>query len=89
MKFSNCNEGTERAEAYATLGFARTYYLAYRDLLRLLSSGVCRGRMTESGASTKKQRPLRRLADSGRTRFATRIALCSTAWERLSQSSKD
>jgi SAM-dependent methyltransferase len=30
--FLNCYEDTERAEAYSKLEFARTYYLAYRDL---------------------------------------------------------
>jgi len=32
MKFFNCYEDAERAEAYSKLEFARTYYLAYRDL---------------------------------------------------------
>ena len=30
--FLNCYQDTERAEAYSKLEFARTYYLAYRDL---------------------------------------------------------
>jgi len=36
MKFSNVYEDTKRAEAYATLTFDKTYYLAYRDLPELL-----------------------------------------------------
>jgi hypothetical protein len=31
-EFANCYEDTKRAEAYAKLEFAGTYYLAYRDL---------------------------------------------------------
>jgi ubiquinone/menaquinone biosynthesis C-methylase UbiE len=30
--FTNCYQDVTRAEAYARLGFERTYYLAYRDL---------------------------------------------------------
>jgi trans-aconitate methyltransferase len=30
--FANCYADAERAEAYSKLEFARTYYLAYRDL---------------------------------------------------------
>lgn len=43
MSFSNVYEDTERAQAYATLGFPGTYYLAYRDLPALLAEHV-RGR---------------------------------------------
>lgn len=43
MAFSNVYEDTERAEAYATLGFPGTYYLAFRDLPALIAEHV-RGR---------------------------------------------
>lgn len=35
--FVNCYEDAKRAEAYASLEFARTYYLAYRDLPEIFS----------------------------------------------------
>ncbi len=34
MDFINCYEDVSRAKAYATLEFANTYYLAYRELPR-------------------------------------------------------
>jgi predicted TPR repeat methyltransferase len=43
-EFVNCYEDSERAEAYATLQFAGTYYLAYRDLPRIIAEHV-KGRM--------------------------------------------
>lgn len=36
-EFANCYQDGERAEAYSTLEFARTYYLAYRDLPEIFS----------------------------------------------------
>jgi hypothetical protein len=36
----NCYEDANRANAYATLEFANTYYLAYRDLPEILSAHV-------------------------------------------------
>jgi predicted TPR repeat methyltransferase len=36
-KFSNVYEDTKRAEAYSKLKFEKTYYLAYRDLPKIIS----------------------------------------------------
>jgi len=36
-EFVNCYDDSQRAEAYATLQFAGTYYLAYRDLPGILA----------------------------------------------------
>jgi hypothetical protein len=36
MEFVNCYQDATRADAYATLEFANTYYLAFRDLPRLI-----------------------------------------------------
>ena len=40
MKFSNSYEDARRAEAYATLEFPGTYYLAYRDLPKIIYEHV-------------------------------------------------
>ncbi len=40
MSFSNVYDDKARAEAYATLDFPRTYYLAYRDLPVLIAEHV-------------------------------------------------
>jgi SAM-dependent methyltransferase len=40
MKFSNSYEDVRRAEAYATLEFPGTYYLAYRDLPKIIYNHV-------------------------------------------------
>ena len=40
MSFSNVYDDTQRAEAYATLKFPGTYYLAYRDLPAILAEHV-------------------------------------------------
>jgi trans-aconitate methyltransferase len=40
MKFMNSYEDAKRAEAYATLQFSGTYYLAYRDLPEIISEFV-------------------------------------------------
>jgi hypothetical protein len=40
MGFTNCYEDATRAEAYAQLEFANTYYLAYRDLLKIIREHV-------------------------------------------------
>ncbi|HSL84581.1 MAG TPA: methyltransferase domain-containing protein [Thermoanaerobaculia bacterium] len=49
MAFSNVYEDTERAEAYATLGFPGTYYLAYRDLPALITEHVSGRRALDFG----------------------------------------
>jgi SAM-dependent methyltransferase len=43
-EFANCYADAQRADAYAKLGFARTYYLAYRDLPEIFQEHV-RGRL--------------------------------------------
>ncbi len=40
MEFSNVYEDDERAEAYSKMQFPGTYYLAYRDLPRIISDHV-------------------------------------------------
>lgn len=49
MSFSNVYEDTERAQAYATLGFPGTYYLAYRDLPALIAEHVSGRRALDFG----------------------------------------
>jgi predicted TPR repeat methyltransferase len=39
-EFVNCYEDSQRAEAYATLEFSGTYYLAYRDLPEIIAQHV-------------------------------------------------
>ena len=40
MLFSNVYDDKQRAEAYATLDFPGTYYLAYRDLPAIIAEHV-------------------------------------------------
>ena len=40
MTFTNCYEDASRAQAYASLEFANTYYLAYRDLPAIIAEHV-------------------------------------------------
>ena len=40
MSFSNVYDDAQRAEAYATLEFPGTYYLAYRDLPAIIAGNV-------------------------------------------------
>lgn len=40
MAFSNSYKDAKRAEAYAKLEFPSTYYLAYRDLPKIISEHV-------------------------------------------------
>ncbi|MDD5544532.1 MAG: class I SAM-dependent methyltransferase [Acidobacteriia bacterium] len=67
MAFTNCYADAARAEAYARLEFANTYYLAYRDLPEIIREHV-------SGRST-----LDFGCGAGRsTRFARRLGLDMT-----------
>jgi len=52
MAFKNCYEDAERAEAYARLEFANTYYLAYRDLPEILREHVGGNRAIDFGCGT-------------------------------------
>src|ERR1039457_3125533 len=63
MDFINCYEDVSRAGAYATLEFANTYYLAYRDLPAIISEHITGTRATldfgcGSGRSTRFLRKL-------------------------------
>jgi SAM-dependent methyltransferase len=62
MDFINCYEDVSRAEAYATLEFASTYYLAYRDLPAILSEHVTGTRALDFGCGAgRSTRFLRKL----------------------------
>ncbi|MGA8341605.1 MAG: class I SAM-dependent methyltransferase [Candidatus Sulfotelmatobacter sp.] len=52
MDFVNCYEDVNRAAAYATLEFANTYYLAYRDLPAIPSRCVIGTRALDFGCGT-------------------------------------
>lgn len=52
MDFVNCYADANRADAYATLEFANTYYLAYRDLPNILSERVTGTRALDFGCGT-------------------------------------
>ena len=52
MAFTNCYEDATRAEAYAQLGFANTYYLAYRDLPVIIREHVAGTRAIDFGCGT-------------------------------------
>ena len=51
-EFSNCYEDETRADAYARLGFANTYYLAYRDIPAILSEHVKGTKAFDFGCGT-------------------------------------
>jgi len=50
--FVNCYADANRADAYATLEFANTYYLAYRDLPVILAEHVTGTRALDFGCGT-------------------------------------
>jgi SAM-dependent methyltransferase len=52
MGFTNCYEDATRAEAYARLGFANTYYLAFRDLPGIIREHVAGTRAIDFGCGT-------------------------------------
>jgi len=62
MSFINCYEDSSRADAYASLEFANTYYLAYRDLPAIISEYVLGTRALDFGCGTgRSSRFLQRL----------------------------
>jgi len=62
MNFANCYEDVTRANAYATLEFANTYYLAYRDLPEIVAQHVTGTRAIDFGCGTgRSTRFLRKL----------------------------
>ncbi len=61
MQFANCYDDLTRAEAYARLEFAATYYLAYRDLPAIFRDHVRGTRAIDFGCGTgRSTRFLRR-----------------------------
>ncbi len=52
MSFINCYEDASRADAYASLEFANTYYLAYRDLPAIISEHVAGTKALDFGCGT-------------------------------------
>jgi len=52
MSFTNCYEDRSRADAYASLEFANTYYLAYRDLPAIISQHVTGTKALDFGCGT-------------------------------------
>ena len=52
MAFTNCYEDATRAEAYARLEFANTYYLAYRDLPQIIRDHVTGTMAIDFGCGT-------------------------------------
>lgn len=61
-EFSNVYDDERRARAYAELGFPGTYYLAYRDLPRILADHVKGRRALDFGCGTgRSSRFLREL----------------------------
>src|ERR1700690_587209 len=62
MDFVNCYQDGERANAYATLEFANTYYLAFRDLPGIVAEQVTGTRALDFGCGTgRSARFLRKL----------------------------
>ncbi|MEE8632751.1 MAG: class I SAM-dependent methyltransferase, partial [Candidatus Bathyarchaeia archaeon] len=62
MEFSNVYEDSERAEAYSKLEFPGTYYLAYRDLPKIISDHVKGREALDFGCGTgRSTRFLKRL----------------------------
>ena len=60
--FINCYEDVRRADAYATLEFANTYHLAYRDLSGIISAHVSGTKALDFGCGTgRSTRFLRKL----------------------------
>jgi SAM-dependent methyltransferase len=52
MAFSNCYQDAVRADAYAKLEFANTYYLAYRDLPAIIREHVSGAQAIDFGCGT-------------------------------------
>jgi SAM-dependent methyltransferase len=60
MEFVNCYADASRAGAYATLEFANTYYLAYRDLPAVLAAHVAGTRALDFGCGAGRSTRLLR-----------------------------
>ena len=72
MNVANCYEDAIRAEAYAQLGFANTYYLAFRDLPAIFRRHVAGRRAMDFGCGTG--RSTRFLKSLGYEAFGVDIA---------------
>jgi hypothetical protein len=87
MSFTSCYEDSSRADAYRSLEFANTYYLAYCDLPAILSEHVEGTRALDFGCGTGKScgRISRKSAHSVISSIAFRqtFALRSTRRYRL------
>lgn len=68
MDFHNCYQDVTRADAYATLEFKNTYYLAYRDLPAIFQEHVHGSKAIDFGCGTGRS-----------TRFLRQLALRSPA----------
>ena len=87
MPFSNCYDDTTRAEAYAGLEFANTYYLAFRDLPTILGKHVCGSRAIDFGCGAG--RSTRFLKQCGFDVIGVDIASAMIAKARLADPSGD
>lgn len=65
--FTNCYEDASRAQAYATLEFENTYYLAYRDLPAIFAQHVTGTRAVDFGCGAGRS-----------TRFLSRLGFTVT-----------
>jgi len=62
MDFTNCYQDSTRADAYATLEFKNSYYLAYRDLPAIIEKHVRGSKAIDFGCGTgRSTRFLRQL----------------------------
>ena len=62
MAFTNCYEDSTRAESYAQLEFANTYYLAYRDVPAIIREQIAGTRAIDFGCGAgRSTRFLRQL----------------------------
>jgi len=60
--FVNCYQDSSRSNAYATLEFANTYYLAYRDLPAIIAQNITGKKALDFGCGTgRSTRFLRKL----------------------------
>jgi SAM-dependent methyltransferase len=67
IDFVNSYEDASRSDAYATLEFANTYYLAYRDLPAIISEHVTGKKTLDFGCGTGRS-----------TRFLRKLGFCVT-----------
>jgi SAM-dependent methyltransferase len=78
VNFVNSYEDLHRANSYATLEFANTYYLAYRDLPAILTEHVTGMRALDFGCGTGRS-----------TRFLRKLGLHVTGGSGLRSSESE